>query len=185
MTLYGELPYSVDLDGKTYPIRPEWPNVLAAIDVMNDEELTDAMQVETALGLLVAGSCPLSARLLKAIFETLNPDPKPHKEKVMDFRQDWALIYAGFRQAYGIDLFAEQDMHWMQFVALLQGLPNSTMLSRVMEIRTMKVPAKASAEYRARISQLKAEYALRSTGSVQNGLAALFESLKTMAKGGD
>lgn len=182
MTLYGELPYSVDLDGKTYPIRPEWPNVLAAIDAMSDEELTDAMQVETALGLLVVGPCPLSARLLKAIFETLNPNPKPHREKVMDFRQDWALIYAGFRQAYGIDLFAEQDMHWMQFTALLQGLPNSTMLSKVMEIRAMKVPAKASPEYRARIAQLKAEYALKTSAPVQSGLMALFESLESIAE---
>lgn len=182
MTLYGELPYSVDLDGKTYPIHPEWPNVLAAIDAMSDEELTDAMQVETALGLLVVGPCPLSARLLKAIFETLNPNPKPHKEKVMDFRQDWALIYAGFRQAYGIDLFAEQDMHWMQFTALLQGLPNSTMLSRVMEIRAMKVPTKASPEYRARIAQLKAEYALKTSAPVQSGLMALFKSLESIAE---
>lgn len=182
MTLYGELPYSVDLDGKTYPIRPEWPNVLAAIDAMSDEELTDAMQVETALSLLVDGSFPTSARLLKAIFETLNPDPKPHKEKVMDFRQDWALIYAGFRQAYGIDLFSEQDMHWMQFTALLQGLPNSTMLSKVMEIRAMKVPAKASPEYRARIAQLKAEYALKTSTPVQSGLMALFKSLESIAE---
>lgn len=182
MTLYGELPYSVDLDGKTYPIRPEWPNVLAAIDAMSDEELTDAMQVETALGLLVIGPCPLSARLLKAIFEALSPDRKPHKEKVMDFRQDWALIYAGFRQAYGIDLFAERGMHWMQFVALLQGLPNSTMLSRVMEIRAMKVPTKASAEYRARIAQLKAEYALKNSAPVQSGLMTLFKSLESIAE---
>lgn len=182
MTLYGELPYSVDLDGKTYPIRPEWPNVLAAIDAMSDEELTDAMQVETALSLLADGSFPTSARLLKAIFETLNPDPKPHKEKVMDFRQDWALIYAGFRQAYGIDLFAEQDMHWMQFTALLQGLPNNTMLSRVMEIRAMKVPTKSSPEYRARIAQLKAEYALKANTPVQSGLMALFKSLESIAE---
>ena len=121
-------------------------------------------------------------QLLKAIFETLSPDRKPHKEKVMDFRQDWALIYAGFRQAYGIDLFAEQDMHWMQFTALLQGLPNSTMLSKVMEIRAMKVPAKASPEYRARIAQLKAEYALKTSTPVQSGLMALFKSLESIAE---
>ena len=61
--------------------------------------------------------------------------------RVMDFHQDAALILAAFRQAYGIDLYHEQGrLHWLEFLALLSGIPQNTRLSEVMEIRACKVP---------------------------------------------
>lgn len=43
-------------------------------------------------------------------------------------------IFAAFLQAYDIDL-TEVNMHWYKFRALLQALPEKTMLSQIMSYR--------------------------------------------------
>ena len=51
------------------------------------------------------------------------------------------MIYAGFRQAYGIDLFEERNkMDWRIFLALVRGLPENTEFSRVVKLRCTKIP---------------------------------------------
>ena len=189
MKLYDELPLTVEYGGKEYKLRPAWPNVLAAIDALEDEQLSEEEQAACALDLLVSGPHPVSGGLLKAVFEALSDGKKEHSgPPVVDFTQDWELIYAGFWQAYGIDLFKRRDMHWVQFSALLRGLPSGTRLADVIEIRQMEIPAptKDNGKYRAKIAQLKAKYAIRKrSASLQDGLAELFASLKAQAKGGD
>lgn len=189
MRLYEDLPDRVEHRGKTYKLRPEWPSVLAALDCLYDEKLSDTEQIACALDILIDGHAPLDSGLLKAVFETLSPpQPGPKEPPVMDFAQDWDLIYAGFWQAYGIDLFEHRDMHWVQFSALLRGLPGDTRLADVIEIRQTEIPAptKDNGKYRAKLAQLKAKYAIhkRST-SLQDGLAGLFNTLKAQAERGE
>lgn len=189
MRLYDELPTALEYGGHKYRLHPEWPCVLAALDCLDDEGLSDEEQVACALDILIDGHAPLDSWLLKAVFETLSPpQPGPKELPVMDFVQDWELIYAGFWQTYGIDLFKRRDMHWMQFSALLRGLPSGTRLADVIEIRQMEVPAptKDNGKYRAKIAQLKAKYAIRKrSASLKNGLVGLFNTLKTQAERGD
>ena len=185
MTLYDKLPQTVTSGGKSYRLHPAWPNVLAALDVVDDPELSEYKQVEGALDLLVASPHPVSAELLKDVVSALNPDPQKGGKKLMDLRQDWQYIYAGFAQAYGVDLFERRDLHWMPFVALLKSLPKSTRMSEIVGIRGMDIPkpTKYNAEYRAQIARLKAEYSLKSTGqSVEDGLRGLFDALKAQAE---
>ena len=187
MRLYNRLPTKVEYEGRIYPIKPQWPAVLAALDVLEDDTLSSNIQISCALDLLVDAEHPqYSAALLKAIFEILSP-PKsgPQEPPVIDFRQDWDLIYAGFWQAYQIDLFERKDMHWMQFSALLKGMPSGTRLSDIIEIRQMPIPKpdRYNGEYRAHIMKLKTKYALKNRStSVNDGLWGLFNALKAQAE---
>ena len=54
---------------------------------------------------------------------------------VLDFEVDSDLIYAAFLGQYGIDLTEVEDLHWHKFLALLNGLNNSTKLREVMGYR--------------------------------------------------
>ncbi len=53
---------------------------------------------------------------------------------VLDYELDAELIYAAFLGQYGIDLF-DTDLHWHKFLALLKGLNDSTVLSKVIGYR--------------------------------------------------
>lgn len=105
----------------------------------------------------------------------------PTKPKSFDYDHDAGYVYASFKQAYDIDLLKE-DIHWWQFRALFDSLPEDTMLMKVIGYRTAKVPSGASAETRQRIEELRRAFELP--------LDADLEELKTdlediLMKGGN
>lgn len=59
-------------------------------------------------------------------------------EKAYDLVLDGDYIVSSFMMAYGIDLTSVDYMHWHVFKALLSGLPDSTILSRIMGYRTYR-----------------------------------------------
>lgn len=75
-----------------------------------------------------------------------------------DFEADAALIFAAFRQAYSIDL-ARTRMHWWQFRALFDGLPENCQFCRVVSYRTMDTGGLPEAS-RQFYEKMRARYAL-------------------------
>ncbi len=87
------------------------------------------------------------------------PLPEEEADEVLDFKEDAGLIYAAFYQTYKIDLIEEQGkLHWLKFKALLNGLPEGTALSKVIEIRQWTPDKK---NYKAQMQMLKDKYRLR------------------------
>lgn len=69
-------------------------------------------------------------------------------------------IYASFRQI-GINLFEEQGkLSWEEFQALLESLPDDTVLAKIIQIRTWKPSKGESTEEKARMKELQKKYAL-------------------------
>lgn len=59
----------------------------------------------------------------------------------VDMLLDGDYIAAAFQQAYGIDLTdPATDMHWHRFLALFRGLPEDTLMSKIMGWRTWRKP---------------------------------------------
>lgn len=87
------------------------------------------------------------------------------QEQAFCFSQDAQLIYAAFWQAYGIDLYKEQNkLHWHTFLALMNGLPDGTRFAQVIEIRTCELPTgKGSGKERERLLKLKERYRIKGT----------------------
>lgn len=76
----------------------------------------------------------------------------------MDFEYDRGLINASFMQVYHIDL-NNTDLHFWQFIELIEGLPEDCALSRVREVRTCDIKDYADKD-KAKIRKLKQQYAL-------------------------
>lgn len=125
--------------------------------------------------------------MLSAVLGLISPEKKRKKDgpPSVDITQDWEYIYAGFLQAYGIDLF-DSSMHWLKFCALLKSLPKGTRLREIVEIRTAPVPkpTKHNREQIAALLKAKADVALKATEtSLETGLQALYLTLKHQAIG--
>lgn len=183
-SLCDALPYSVEVDGQEYRLTPAFDNVLQMYAQLDDEDLTDAERMELMLYYLTDDG-PQDARILTAACEALFPTerkPKAAAKKAFDFVQDADLIYAGFMQAYGLDLIDQQGkLHWLKFLALLQGLPSNTRFREVVEIRLRPLPAptKYNAEERAQLLRAKQSVALAvSTSERERNLQ---EGLRNMA----
>lgn len=187
MKFYQPLPEKVEYKGKTYAVDFSFSTVLAVLDVLEDEEMTADQRAGAALDLLIRQKHPSERELLEAALRLITPKKKrtANGPPSMDFSQDWEYIYAGFRQAYGIDLFRE-NLHWLEFTALVKSLPKGTRMREIIEIRTMPVPkpTKHNAEQIAAILRAKTEHALAARpANLQKGLQKLYETLKSQAIG--
>ncbi|VDG98910.1 Bacteriophage Gp15 protein [Lysinibacillus sphaericus] len=174
---------SVEINGKTYPVYLSFDNVLRLIDMLNDQDLDDATQVELGVQMLtgIEIDCSLQQKseILNELFQQLiangenktqsvdiegNPMPSMEdaSEEVYSLVEDAEYIYASFMQDYGMDLFEYQGkLHWAKFRALLSGLRDDTKFKKVLEIRQMEVPTgKGTEKERKAVIEAKKAYAL-------------------------
>lgn len=172
----------------------------AAFDVVLDvqrlyrEELPDMIKLNQALkmfGVLKPEKITLQTRteLLNDIYKNcVNTKQRLSVKQqlpVFDFEEDAEYIYASFMLDYGIDLINVQgQLHWKKFIALFQGLSESTKIREVMKIRSMEVPRYDGHNQKQiqEIQELKSYYALPVRGGGgQQGLDALFSALEAQA----
>ena len=193
MTLYENLPEQIEFHGKRYRLTLWFDHVLAALDILRDQTMLETDRIDTALSFLVRGKYPVDAGLLNAVFDMLSRKKDKTAKNSFDFEQYSALIYAAFWQAYGIDLHEMcGKLHWLDFSALLAGLPENTRFSQVVEIRCRPLPkpTKYNAEEIAQLRRKKAEFALRvspedAERALQKSLAGMANDLIHMARAGD
>ncbi|AUC72710.1 Gp15 family bacteriophage protein [Enterococcus faecium] len=183
MRLNDPLVTSIEVDGIELPIDLTFDNVLDVFDILEDSDLFPEEKVNMCLELLISdfekffqGSSEQQFLLFNYILENYisvgdsdgvetdrlgNPMPNAVKEKkTISLVHDAKYIYASFRQI-GINLFEEQGrMTWEEFQALLESLPDDTILARIIQIRTWEPSKGESAKEKERMRKLQQKYAL-------------------------
>jgi hypothetical protein len=85
---------------------------------------------------------------------------KKAPKKAFDFEQDANLIYAAFYATYNISLTTVEFLHWWEFMALFEGLPENTLIQRVMYWRTADLTGMSKAE-RKHVLKMRGLFALK------------------------
>lgn len=89
------------------------------------------------------------------------PNQEKSGDKVLDLKQDAQYIYASFRQI-GINLYDEfYKMSWEEFQAILNGLPETTQIKKIIEIRTWKPSKGDSVERKRQMKELQKIYRIK------------------------
>ncbi|MBF0788161.1 MULTISPECIES: Gp15 family bacteriophage protein [unclassified Streptococcus] len=183
MKLNDPLETEFEFEGHTYSLNLAFNRVLDVFDCIRDDVLSDIEKAIVCVEIITGESVvefPLVVDLWIYIKENFidladdepeqldlhgNPMPKAQKSddlvRLVDFEKDAEYIYASFLQAYGISLLQEQDrLSWIEFGALLNALPDNTIMQRIIEIRSWKPKKGESPEYRQDMRKLKAKYSL-------------------------
>lgn len=84
---------------------------------------------------------------------------KKSKYRAYDYIEDAALIAAAFMQAYGVDVFNAPGLHWWVFLAYMDGIPEETVLSKVIGYRTAET-SKMPAEMKKHYEEMRARFTL-------------------------
>lgn len=186
MRLNDPLTTEIEFEGSVYPLDLSFDNVLDVLVVIADKSLMAWEKVDLALNLLV-GESNLTFEKQMEIWELIlnrhiqigsqekviydlegNPMPTPKSsddKKSMDLVQDAKYIYASFRQI-GINLFEEQGkMHWEEFQAILESLPDDTILPKIVQIRNWSPSKCESEKEKERMRELQAKYSLSKESS--------------------
>ena len=130
------LPNTVMVGGRAYSIYTDfrlWMMFEISVSKMKRGETID-------ISYLFKNDMPAYCDL-RELFKFSRPEsPLPrqisHSNVIaLDYELDSDLIYAAFLGQYGIDLFEVAELHWHKFLALLNGLNDSTKLREVMGYR--------------------------------------------------
>ena len=176
-----------------YRTDPSAGNVLRALALLRDRELSEKVKVRYSLRMLLRPLSALRARLLpfpkrqellSRILDSLGAGSggKSSSPSVISMYQDSGLIYTALLQSYGIDLM-KRDVDFRLLPVLIAGVSDASPLHRVMEIRAAEVPPvnSCNAEYVRQLQRLKAAYALKEGNSLVEGMNKLFDSIKKTA----
>lgn len=174
-----------EIDGVTYELDMSYDNILRLFDLLKDDSLNDETKVNTGLKMLIDDDLmqydiKTKAKIFTELFKSSigidekesenvdiagNPMPSMSEsdKKTHDLVQDAEFIYASFMHTYHIDLYEQQgSMHWKKFKALLNGLDEKSIFSRIVGIRTAELPSgKGTEKERERMRRLKRKYALK------------------------
>lgn len=203
----------IEYDGKIFIVNLAYNRVLKAYYYFLDEELSTKEQIELSfdefidktinssrvMGLSVWGK----ADIVNGVFDYINKNNQEDgfgnaksesgknnvncasSKKAIDFFYDAKSIYAAFLQDYNIDLIKQKDeLHWFNFMALIENISEKTKLYQIVSYRNMKIPVanKYNIEEVRKLRELKNFYALPSEISqdgcgIDNSMATIFNIL--------
>lgn len=181
----------VTIDGEGHPIYMAFDNVMNALETFDDKELSEADRLYIFLGIMLHDYDQELISVLdfetqvdvgKQIIDQINsepienqpvdlegnpmPQPKRDGEQLVSFLFDAKYIYAAFMQAYGIDLIEQQgSLHWSKFSALLNALPDNTLMRQIIDIRKTDLNEIKDKDEKKRIKKLKQQFSLEGKGS--------------------
>ena len=82
------------------------------------------------------------------------------KKRIYSFEHDADLIYAAFRDQYGLDLNEINYLHWFKFKAMFEGLKGDNKICEIMGYRAVNVNKIKDKDEQKRYKDLQREYAL-------------------------
>lgn len=133
-------PKQATVNGVKYSINTDFNVALKCFDIINDESIGDTERTYAVVYKLF-GFIPKDEDMpifVEKVEKYLGcgQSQEEHKErkKDMDFSYDWKYLVASFMSDYNINL-NESNMHWYQFVDLIQGFTEDSVMSRVRDLR--------------------------------------------------
>ena len=179
MRLNDSLPETYKYNEEEIEIDLSFDNILDTFDVLKMFELSEYHRAELCLTLLFGEDVIEDVDIINVwneVFELYldstkeemvkydlagNPMPTKKEEPLIDLSQDAEFLYASFVQAYGINLIKEQGkLHWYEFKALLNGLPEDTIIKQIIHIRSYEPGKHDSTEYKKQMQDLQDFYRL-------------------------
>lgn len=179
MKLNDLLVTDFEFDGVVYPIDLSFDVVLDVYDVLADETLFTNEKIIIALELLLGEKDWKKTDVIQlwkyvyTNFIDLGEAQKPRydfagnilppkaNEQFIDIVRDGDFIFSSFLQAYNINLLRMQgQLSWIEFHALLQSLPEDTILQKIVTIRRWKPSKHETREYKQQMKELQKRYSL-------------------------
>ena len=157
-------PEYAEVAGKRYKINTDFRAALRCFEVIDDESICDEERALAVIYILF-GELPDDhlEDFLRIAGNYLRCGEKEETQastkKDMDFTADEKYIAASFMSDYQIDL-SKTDMHFWQYIHLIQGFTEKSVMSRVREIRNYDLEELKDPKSRAKMVKAKEAVAL-------------------------
>ncbi len=148
--MIGELPESLDVNGKLYDIYPDYRNCLRIMCALTDPELNNAERQTLCLYLLYADADTMPeadyAAALQAACDFLDhgthgEDGRPHP-RLMDWEQDEDIIFPAVNRVAGYEVREADYLHWWTFLGYCRSVDADSTFAQVISLRQKKAKHK-------------------------------------------
>lgn len=165
--LFEELPDAVEVSGKFYKIATDFRDWIAFFDMMADENFDQKQKMLTALAWFsdeipenIVGAYNALIDFAACSGIRKNSGNQHKNESVpeiptLSWLYDSVYVLGAFRQVYGINLTRVDFMHWWEFSALFEALPDDTPIKKRIAYRQIKIPDIKDKERRKQILKIK------------------------------
>ena len=165
--LFEELPDAVEVSGKFYKIVTDFRDWIAFFDMMSDTELDQKQKMLTALSWFPdkipenlteafnALTDFASCSGMKKSPENQDKNNSNSGVPTLSWLYDSAYVLGAFRQVYNIDLIHVEYMHWWEFSALFEALPEDTPIKKRIAYRQIRLSDIKDKERRKQILKIK------------------------------
>jgi len=151
--MLGLLPKTLEVNGTSYSINPDYRNILQIFTAFNDDELKDNEKTYICLRRLYTDFSTIPktdyAEAYKAASDFI--ECRMHSDKpgpkVVDWEKDEQLIFAAVNKVAGTEIRAVPYMHWWTFLGYFQGIDRDDIWGFVLTIRQKKAKHKKLEKY--------------------------------------
>ena len=183
LVTFDNLPESACIDGVEYPIGYGYRSMMAAEIEMFRKDVSDEQKILNALNLFFLNNIPPDMDKAVEYMLWFHRCGEPHRtgkaarrktKRGYCFSKDAPLIYAAFRQQYGINLRETKnaDLHWWEFSAMFESLDENTRMAKVMYWRTCDTKGMGK-EQKSFIKRMRDLYALDEPDSTMDSRTKL------------
>ena len=167
------LPDAVTAAGQEYPVCTDFRDWIRFAGLLGSKELTNTEKLQTAWLWFLEPPSVFSEELLRALIgfyrgaapqpEKSDPEePTIPRPPTFDWTVDAGYVIGDFRRFYGMDLLRIEYLHWWEFRALFEALPDDSCVMKRIAYRG------------ADLSQIKNESERRRVARIQRMLALPF-----------
>lgn len=151
--MLGQLPKSLEINGKIYEIESDYRNILRIISAFNAAELSDTEKMYICLRRLYKKFFDMPVTDYGAAYEqaTLfiecqvkSDKPSP---KIIDWDKDEQMIFAAVNKVAGAEVRAAPYMHWWTFLGYFQSIDRDDIWGFVLTIRQKRAKHKKLEKY--------------------------------------
>lgn len=146
--MIGQLPRSLEVNGRVYSIRTDFRDVLKILCAFSDPELEDGEKVYICLFILYEdfGSIPEDdyEAAFKAAMSFIDNGAKEEEKKsprVMDWEQDENILFPAINKVAGCEVRSTKYIHWWTFIGYYLEISEGV-FSNVISLRVKKAKGK-------------------------------------------
>lgn len=186
--MLGQLPTSLNVNGRRYDINTDFRVVLRIIAAYSDDELTDQEKVYVCLRNLYKDLDRIPTDDYAAAYEEAmhfieceQPQSK-HSAAVVSWEKDEQLIFAAINKVAGQEVRRLDYLHWFTFMGFFQGISPEDTYGYVLMLRQKKARGKKFEKHETEFWQHNRDICVmnKRAGTAQkaeNDLKAIYESL--------
>ncbi len=150
--MIGNLPRSLEVNGRKYGIRTNYRDILKIIAAFGDPELKDNEKVYVCLFILFRDFDSIPRNDLEAAFTAalkfIDCGAEPGKKKkkrsprTMDWEQDESLIFPAINKVAGREVRSMKYVHWWTFMGWFMEISDGV-YSNILSLRSKKAKGKS------------------------------------------